>query len=95
MFFIKPGYANIEISLVSYSAVTPGVFLPQAFRDGTGGFFSAGGPHFLSVGVYDTWQVDGLCGGYRREDLTPGNIGDYEPRTFIYTYSGATGFFFR
>ncbi len=94
-FFIKPGYTNIEVSLVSLSAVIPGQFLPQAYRDGESGFFSAGGPYYLAANVYDTWQADGLCGPLRREELNESNINEDAARTFIYTYIGATGFFVR
>ena len=91
-FFIKPGYTNIEVSLVSLSAVIPGQFLPQEYRDGESGFFSAGGPYYLAVDVYDTWQVDGLCGPLRLEELNESNIAEDAARTFIFTHTGATGF---
>ena len=45
--------------------------------------------------MYDSWQVDGLCGPLRRDELNESNIAEDAARTFIYTYIGATGFFVR
>ena len=66
-FRIKPGYSNVPITLVSYTA-------PEAWFDANTagqqkvfdvhtGFFSAGGPFQLTVDISDSYfQIDFLCG---------------------------------
>jgi hypothetical protein len=87
-FSIKPGFADVEISLVSRSG-QPESFLPQAYRDGATGFFDAGGPYQLQVNAFDFWQVDGLCGPLPTYELNASTIDEDEARTFIYTYTGS------
>jgi hypothetical protein len=84
-FRIASGYANVQISLISYTT-TPGVFLPQTFFDGVSGTFNAGGTYQLTVQMPQTpgWQGDAMCGPLDRSDLTAANFPGINARTFAW-----------
>ncbi len=88
-FSIAPGYHLVPVSLVSYTYQIPGQFLPQTFVDGTAGNFDSGGPYHLQVSLnsYHGYQVDGLCGGFKHEDLDwPNWENDYRDRSMDWIY---------